>query len=89
MNRLADTGDEALGDGESSHTRGESSHERAPKAFSLPPVVVFPASELFGSTERRSSVFRPYRDASGNLARSRAATPETCGVAIDVPLNDS
>jgi hypothetical protein len=55
--------------------------------LSLPPVTVFPASDPSASTLEVMSVFTWPTVHDESFARSNAATPVTCGVAIDVPAN--
>ncbi len=54
-------------------------------AFRRPPVTVIPDSDGIGSTLLRIVVFRS-AVLSVQRERTRAAAPETCGVAIEVPL---
>src|SRR5262245_2014789 len=53
--------------------------------FSRPPVTVLPASELIWSTLFMRFAFR-LAVLNEHLESTSAAAPETCGVAIDVPL---
>ena len=53
--------------------------------FSRPPVTVLPASELIGSTLFMRFAFSS-AVVSEHLESTSAAAPETCGVAIEVPL---
>jgi hypothetical protein len=59
----------------------------ARRALSLPPVIVFPANDPSASTLELRIVFSCAAVHDGDCARSRAATPATCGVAIEVPAN--
>ena len=68
---------------------GAFTHETALLTLRRPPVTVIPFIEALGSTERMSSALSPYAVAVGKWALSRAAAPATCGVAIDVPLNNA
>ena len=52
-------------------------------------MVVFEAKADFASTVRRRSAFSPSALAPGKRLFASAATPDTCGVAIDVPSNQS
>src|SRR5262245_17700612 len=57
-----------------------------PSAFSRLPVIVAPRFGLTSPPARiRFLIARQSRD--GSCALSSAATPVTCGVAIDVPMN--
>ena len=71
--------------GESIHACGEPAHRPAWSTFSRPPVREAALSAATGSTSRSRSAFRPTPLALGNTAFARAAAPETCGVAIEVP----
>src|SRR5262245_7841974 len=53
--------------------------------FNRPPVTVLPASELIWSTLFMRFAFR-LAVLNVHLESTRAAAPETCGVAIEVPL---
>ena len=53
--------------------------------FSRPPVTVRPESDGMGSTLLRRSVFR-LAVLSEHLDSTSRAAPETCGVAMEVPL---
>src|SRR5262245_9240301 len=53
--------------------------------FSRPPVTVLPASELIWSTLLMRFAFKS-AVLNEHLESTSAAAPETCGVAIDVPL---
>src|SRR5436309_7709879 len=53
--------------------------------FRRPPVTVMPLSDGIGSTLFISVLLRP-AVSSAHTDNSSAAAPETCGVAIDVPL---
>src|SRR5262249_55112215 len=53
--------------------------------FNRPPVTVLPDKELTGSTLLRRFAFR-LAVLSAHLEGASAAAPETCGVAIEVPL---
>src|SRR2546426_4252120 len=55
------------------------------KAFSLPPVEHLPASAGLGSTDVRMRFLTSRFVSAGNLPMMSAATPATCGVAIEVP----
>ena len=55
-------------------------------AFNLPPVATFPDRELFTSTVERMIFFICADVREGFTAFTSAATPETWGVAMDVPL---
>ena len=59
------------------------------KTFNRPPVTVIPASAGIGSAKFNSSCFSWVTGMSGDTARMRAAAPETCGVAMEVPSKDS
>src|SRR6185436_18367876 len=54
--------------------------------FSRPPVVVAPAIAGIGSTVFRIIAFRP-AVVREHAESTNAAAPDTCGVAIEVPLN--
>src|ERR1051325_5870293 len=56
--------------------------------FKRPPLIVLPASAGIGSTLLRISDFS-VGVPSVQCERSSAADPDTCGVAIDVPLKES
>ena len=77
------------GRGASSRSCGVCEHLTALAAFSRPPVTDLPARAAIGSTVPKSSALRPAPVAAGSAALTSAATPETCGVAIDVPSNQS
>jgi hypothetical protein len=55
-------------------------------ALSRPPVATRPASEGRGSTWLRSSCLASAAAIVGWSAKMRPSAPETCGVAIEVPL---
>ena len=55
-------------------------------ALSRPPVMVFPERLPTGSVLSRIALFTCAVVRDGVFARTSAATPETCGAAIDVPL---
>src|ERR1700682_6007651 len=55
-------------------------------AFSRPPVIVFPARLEIVSVLSRIALFTCAVVILGVFASTSAATPETCGVAMDVPL---
>src|SRR4029079_14354585 len=57
----------------------------AARAFRRPPVVLSPANEAFWSTVRRIRALRPTPLVEGNAAFASAATPVTCGAAMEVP----
>src|SRR5258708_8595741 len=65
-------------------------HETALATLRRPPVMVLPARLPSGSTLLRLAIFTcpgvipPFPV----IARTRAALPPTCGVAIEVPLRD-
>ena len=64
------------------------SHDRmAPFTLSRPPVIVIDASAGTGSTVLSSASFNA-SVLKAQCDRTSAAAPETCGVAIDVPLNE-
>jgi hypothetical protein len=71
--------------GESIQACGDPAHLAAWSTFSRPPVREAALSAAIGSTSRSRSAFRPMPLAFGNTAFTRAAAPETCGVAIEVP----
>ena len=56
-------------------------------ALTRPPVTVRPANAAIGSTVRMSEYLTCGGVAAGACAQSRAATPATCGAAMEVPLN--
>ena len=56
--------------------------------LSLRPVVVFPASEGIESPLNSKSALSCATVRFGFAASSKAAAPATCGVAIEVPLNN-
>ena len=56
--------------------------------FSRPPVTVMPAREETGVTLLRRRVFSAAVPI-GHAESTSAAAPDTCGVAIDVPLYDA
>src|ERR1051325_3849613 len=61
----------------------------APRAFAAlrrPPVMVRPARLGIGSTLLRIASLSWAVVRLGEWARTSAATPDTCGVAMDVPL---
>src|SRR6266536_5920166 len=80
------------GQSERRSDRGGGAIERdqpAPTALAaliLPPVSTFPLSDQSGSTDFRIFARRSSRGRFGFCERIKAATPETKGVAIDVPL---
>jgi hypothetical protein len=53
--------------------------------FNRPPVTVLPDNEPIGSTLLSRLLFSS-AVSSGQTDNTSAAAPETCGVAIDVPL---
>ena len=55
-------------------------------AFNRPPVATFPDRELFASTVERIIVLISAEESDWFTAFTSAATPETWGVAMDVPL---
>lgn len=55
-------------------------------AFNLPPVMVLPASAATQSVPRREVLSWDTLNVGPHAASTRAATPDTWGVAIDVPL---
>src|SRR5215213_6144982 len=55
-------------------------------AFNRPPVATLPVSDGFASTPDRMAERTCAYVAVGRYANASAAVPETCGVAIDVPL---
>ena len=61
---------------------------RAPRALSLFWVMVVVANEGTVSPPARMRFLRALQSRAGSWAFSRAATPVTCGVAIDVPLSE-
>ena len=61
-------------------------HLTAFDTFRRPPVIVNPLSEDFGSSVRPRIASIASGERLGKTDRSSAAPPETCGVAIDVPL---
>src|SRR5215510_12415946 len=73
--------------GRSRDDTGEPVHVRAPSASSRRPVIVL-ARDGRGSPPARIRFFTARQSRAGDWAFRSAATPVTCGVAIDVPLND-
>ena len=57
----------------------------AKKAFSRPPLTVIPSMEGMSSAEVMMMFFICDTGTPGETARTSAATPATCGVAIEVP----
>src|ERR1700682_1025272 len=55
-------------------------------AFSRPPVIVFPERLGMGSVLARIALLTWAVVRPGVFARTSAATPETCGAAMEVPL---
>src|SRR6185369_10356528 len=60
-------------------------YSKALAALIRPPVTVFPFNATIGSVEAISFLRRSSTDMRGCSASTSAATPETTGVAIDVP----
>jgi hypothetical protein len=56
--------------------------------LSRPPLDVFPANEGSGSVLESSVVLSAAVVRVGWAARTSAAAPATCGVAIEVPLRN-
>src|SRR5438876_6630069 len=56
------------------------------QALRRPPVATFPESEATGSVWPRIAALTCAGVNPGLAALTRAATPATCGVAIEVPL---
>jgi hypothetical protein len=55
-------------------------------AFNRPPVMVFPLRLGIGSVLFRIVLFTAAVESAGDMPSSSAATPDTCGAAMDVPL---
>ena len=75
--------------GEVRTTSGVFEQDTALNTFRRPPVTELPASDDSMSADLMSSAFVPYNVAPGKCDITSAAAPETCGVAIEVPLNVS
>ena len=58
----------------------------APRASTCFPVLVCPSRAVDVRPPRSIASITWAADASGAAARTSAATPDTCGVAIEVPL---
>src|SRR6266702_4211500 len=66
---------------------GMVSFSKAAATFSRPPVTVMPCMDGTGSAELMRRSFTWWCVMPGNCANTSAAAPETCGVAIEVPLS--